>query len=132
MRWRSALGVATAWPAVYVVGYFVFAFWAFLSTAGRSRVPARVVSAQMVANALTIATVALTVGLFIVYLVIIAKDSQLDSGQKAAWMIVVLAGNVAGMLVYWYLHVSNKSQEEPGLPGVGLSLMTKRPPESDR
>ncbi len=125
-RWKTALGVATAWPLIYVVLYFLFAFWVFFSTAGSSDVPPHVASAQSAASAVNVVTILLTLALTIFYVVLISTNEAFSSSQKTAWVIVVLAGSIAGMLVYWYLFIHRESEAELGVLGVGFRMAAER------
>lgn len=125
-RWKTALGIATAWPLIYVVLYFLFAFWVFFSTAGGGEVPSDVAAAQSVASVLTILTVLLTVGLVVGYVALIIGDASQSSSQKIAWVIVVVTGSIAGMLIYWYLHLKQESEEQLGVLGLGFRLAAEQ------
>ncbi len=106
-RGKIALAVATAWPAVYAILYFLYGFYVLLATSG-ARTPGET-PAGLLVSVLTVATLLLDVGLVVAYVTSAVRN--LPASQRAGWIVVVLFANIPGMLAYWYLHIWRDSEE---------------------
>ena len=50
-------------------------------------------------------TIALTLGLLVVYIIDVFKNKKVKNDIKALWAIILILGNVIAMPIYWYLYI---------------------------
>ena len=109
---KLLLGLATFWPAAYMILFFVFIFSAILFGGGAvegSGPP----TAFVLIFALHLFTMLVITGLTIFYIVNVFKNARVDKDKKALWAVVLFLGNIVAMPIYWYLYIWKPVPEVP-------------------
>jgi len=99
---KILLGMATIWPAIYMVLFFVTAFSAIFSPGG-APTPFPIGSAGFIAAHLF--TMLLSMGLMAFYIFRVVKSDRLDNTRKIIWTLLIFMAGAFAMPVFWYLHV---------------------------
>jgi hypothetical protein len=108
---KIVLGLATVWPLIYLGIFFVFFFSIFAGFADPEP-PAWVDSRDggppdlfKVIFPLHLCTMAVTLGLLIVYVVLAIKNPRLTDTMRIIWVILILFGGMFAMPAYFWLEV---------------------------
>ena len=99
------MGLVTLWPAV--LAFFVFPVFAlqWFIFAWRAMPTDETPPAWfLLIFALPFATMLLTVGLLIVYVVDVFKNDRIAPDKKLLWAVALFMGGIIAMPVYWYLY----------------------------
>lgn len=106
------LGVATAWPPVYLILFLigVSAITIFLSP---NRPSGQEVSPFAVAGfvavfAVHMLTIVLVFALIAIYVVLALNNEQLEQSKKIAWVVLLCLFTMVTMPLYWYMYVWRK------------------------
>jgi hypothetical protein len=103
---KVLLGIATAWPLVYV-GLFMFAIFGMMilefyaPTVSSDEMPIWF----FVLFAGYFLTFIWMMGLIVIYILHLFKTDRVPKDQKALWAVVIFLGNMLAMPVYWYLYI---------------------------
>ncbi len=99
---KIVLGIATIWPIIYMVIFFLFIFsQIFLSPSSQSD-PSGGFFLIFILHFLTM--IWMFVLLFI-YIRDVFKNDRVAKDKKALWAVVLFFGNIIAMLIYWYLYI---------------------------
>jgi hypothetical protein len=103
---KILLAIATIWPFLYMIFFFVFMFSMFSSMSLKS--PPEVGAFNnffTVIIPLHVLTILLIVGLTIFYIVNVFRNDRVAQDKKALWAVVLFLGNVIAFPVYWYFYI---------------------------
>jgi hypothetical protein len=96
------LGLATVWPFLYMILFFLFVFSAiFLGQGDGDGIP---IMFGLILP-LHFLTMFLIMGLTVFYIVNVFRNEQVDRDKKVLWAVVLFLGNLIAMPVYWYLYL---------------------------
>jgi len=107
---KIALGVATAYPFLYMI-FFVLSFFGLMvfgATSHPTTPGARAGGPPaffLVFFAVHLLTMLWIFGLMAFYIVHLFKTERVSTDKKALWAIVLFMGNMFAMPVYWYLYI---------------------------
>ena len=111
---KILLGLASLWPLVYIVFFFIFVLSSFFflsSSAGQGVGPP---VSFMVIFLLHLLTMLWIMALTVFYIVNVFRNERVDKDKKALWAVVLFMGNMIAMPIYWYLYIWKE-------PAVSLS-----------
>ena len=100
---KLLLGLATVWPAVYLVLFFVTAFSTIFPSSGDVPTPFTIGSPGFIAAHFF--TMLLSMGLMAFYIYRAVKSDRLNDTWKIIWTLVIFFAATVAMPVFWYLHV---------------------------
>ena len=105
---KILLGLATLWPLVYMVLFFVFILstFFFLSTSTSQEFGS---VSFMVVFLLHLLTMLWITALTIFYIVNVFRNERVDKDKKVLWAVVLFMGNMIAMPIYWYLYIWKES-----------------------
>ncbi len=96
----------TFWPAIYMIGFFVFVFVFFLSMLLNLPIEAETFHRLLVIVVpLHLLTFAIIVALSVFYIYHLFRNDRIAPETKPVWAVVLLMGNVISMPVYWYVYI---------------------------
>ncbi len=102
---KILLGIATLWPFIYMILFFVFIFSSFLffsrSGAQRSGPPVFF----LVIFPLHLLTMLWIMALTVFYMVNVFRNELVDKDKKVLWAVVLFMGNMIAMPIYWYVYI---------------------------
>lgn len=105
------LGLATLWPPLFIVIFFVFVFSkGFVFTSDPE-------SGFSLMVGLHFSTMVWICVLVLIYILNVFRNERVASDKKNLWAVVLFLGNVVAMPVYWYLYI----WPEPSKTGEGVS-----------
>ncbi len=119
---KILLGVATLWPLVYVMLFFLLVASFFFAA---SRGPARggpLPDLFFIIFPLHFLMMLLSMGLTVFYMVDVFRNERVNKDQKVLWAIVLFMGNMIAMPVYWYLYIWPEGKELPAAPSTPGAL----------
>ncbi len=102
---KVLLGLATAWPIIYICIFFCFFFAVFWMDRGGPPIGFKLIFV------LHFLTMLWMVGLIACYLVYLFKTDRVAQDKKALWAVVLLLGNIGAMPVFWYLYIWRETEE---------------------
>jgi hypothetical protein len=113
---KILLGIATIWPILYMIFFFIFIFTAMTSSPSSVFDDSGSLGSMFaVIFPLHILTSFLMMGLTIYYIVNVFRNERVHQDKKTLWAVVLFLGNVIAMPIYWYLYIWG--EEKPaGLP----------------
>jgi hypothetical protein len=120
---KILLAIATIWPLIYMVVFFVVMISTF-SSMPLNRPP----DAGSLDNFVTIIlplhllTMLLVMGLTIFYIVNVFRNDRVIKDKKTLWAVVLFLGNVMVMPVYWYLYIWPSGKDSSATPGNRAAL----------
>lgn len=109
---KLLLGLATFWPAAYMILFFVFIFSAILFSGGGGDGAGPPTSFVLI-FALHLFTMLVITGLTIFYIVNVFRNERVEKDKKALWAVVLFLGNLIAMPIYWYLYIWKPAPEVP-------------------
>ena len=112
---KVLLGLATVWPAAYIVLFFVFVFSTVFFDNGLDG-PPNFFPVILLLHLLTMLVIA---ALTIFYIVNVFRNPRVDKDKKALWAVVLFMGSVIAMPVYWYLYFWMPAPEAPMFTNPG-------------
>lgn len=103
---RIAIGVATLWEWLYVVGFFAFigGMW-FLAFTHKQALPKAFAAGFGFIFVLHCLTMVLSFLLIAAYLRHAATNEQLTQEQRIAWILVLFFANMLAFPVYWWMYL---------------------------
>ncbi len=128
---KIVLGALSLWPILHFFvffGFFVLMFAASVGTAALgprgNALPAALAGGFALVFLLHFATLALTFGLTVFYIVYLFKTDRVRQDKKALWAVVLFLGNVIAMPVFFYLYVwpEQMPAAEQGPPVVAADV----------
>ena len=109
-KWaKILLGLATLWPFVYMIFFFVVIFSAFLFMPNQEAEGSGPPLFFVVLFPLHFLTMLLIIGLTIFYIVNVFGNDLVDKDKKALWAVVIFMGSMFAMPIYWYLYIWRES-----------------------
>lgn len=101
---KILLGLATLWPFVYLILFFIFVFSSmfFLRQSSGESGPPFFFLIFMAFHLLTMLWIML---LTIFYMVNVFRNDRVDKDKKVLWAVVIFMGNMIAMPIYWYLYI---------------------------
>src|SRR6185503_20715836 len=102
---KILLAVATLWPFVYMILFFVFVFSSILfmpSQAGEQSGPPFFF---VVFIALHLLTMLWILALTVFYMVNVFRNDRVDKDKKVLWAVVIFMGSIIAMPIYWFLYI---------------------------
>jgi hypothetical protein len=107
---KLLLGIATIWPFIYLVVFFIVFIGIFIySVSMRSQSGANSSDLPglgfMVFFALHLITMLWILALTIFYVINVFQNDRVDKDKKTLWAVVIFLGNIFAMPIYWYLYI---------------------------
>lgn len=103
---KIILGIATLWPILYMVIFFVFIFsWIFIFSQKEAPSPSGPPIEFLVIFGLHFLTILWIFVLLIIYIVNVFKNDRVAKDKKALWVVVLFLGTMVAMPIYWYLYI---------------------------
>jgi hypothetical protein len=106
---KLAIGALTVWPVVYMFLFMAFVagtmIWMGRAPKGGPAHSAGVPLAFFAVFAAHFATILLTFGLIVFYIVFLFKTDRVPQDKKALWAAVLFLGAFVAMPVFFYLYV---------------------------
>jgi hypothetical protein len=116
---KILLGLATLWPFLYMILFFLFIFLSILFMPGRGGGESGPPFFFVVFIALHLLTMLWIMGLTVFYIVNVFRNDRVDKDKKVLWAVVIFLGNMIAMPIYWYLYIW-KEVPADGLPHSSL------------
>lgn len=111
---KILLGLASLWPFVYVILFFLFilssVFFVFASSGQEAGPPLSL----MIIFPLHLLTMLWIMALTVFYIVDVFRNERVEKDKKVLWAVVLFMGNIIAMPIYWYLYIWKE-------PAVSLS-----------
>jgi len=110
---KLLLGLATIWPFVYMILFFITIFSVVLFSRGADpgAGPPPLIALIFPLHILTMLVI---MGLTIFYMVNVFKNERVVKDQKVLWAVVLFLGNVLAMPIYWYLYIWKEASPAAG------------------
>ena len=102
-RVKIALGVATFWPIILVLGGQVLVYRLLLDV--NKGVPLPIVPIAYYVVPLVYLTGVLAWALLVFYIVHALTTQAVPDNRRRFWVVILLVGNLVAMPVYWYKYV---------------------------
>lgn len=102
---KILLGLATLWPFVYMILFFVFIFSAFMFMPQSGSEESGPPMFFVIIVPLHLLTMLWVMGLTVFYMVNIFRNDQVDKDKKVLWAVVIFMANLIAMPIYWYLYI---------------------------
>ena len=102
---KILLGLATLWPFLYMILFFLFIFSSILFMPGPGGGESGPPFFFVVFIALHILTMLWIMGLTVFYMVNVFRNDRVDKDKKVLWAVVIFMGNMIAMPIYWYLYI---------------------------
>lgn len=104
---KVVLGLATIWPVIYMIFFFVVLILDSLASMFRegANEEGAVPFWLAIILPLHLLTMLLIVLLLVFYITHVFRNDRVDKDKKALWAVVLFLGNAIAMPVYWYLYV---------------------------
>lgn len=134
---KILLGLATLWPFLYLILFFIFFISLFLFMPGSEGEESGPPFAFVVFIALHLFTMLWIMGLTVFYIVNIFRNDRVDKDKKVLWAVVIFMGNVIAMPIYWYLYIwkevpAGSPPAQSSLAGAETSDWANEPRASSR
>lgn len=125
---KILLGLATGWPFVYMLLFFIFIFGIVLTSTpgpgdGRELNPLFGVGFFAI-FIIHFFTIFLMLGLTVFYIIHAVKNTKLDSNMRIMWIILFFFASMIAQPIYWYLQIWRES------PAGQFSTQLNPPPAS--
>lgn len=115
---KLLLGLATLWPVLYLILFFVVILLTTLFLPGTPGQPGPPPLIGLILP-LHLITMVVVFALMIFYIVNVFRNDRVEKDKKALWAIVLFMGSMIAMPVYWYFYIWKSSletvDEPPGL-----------------
>src|SRR5688572_7558223 len=109
-KWaKILLGLATLWPFLYMILFFVFIFSTVLFMPKQGAEGSDSPTFLVVIIPLLILTMLWIIGLTIFYMVNVFKNDMVDKDKKVLWAVVIFMASMFAMPIYWYLYIWRES-----------------------
>lgn len=106
---KILLGLATFWPFLYLILFFVFVFSSILFMPGPGEEGSGPPLFFAVFVALHLLTMLWIMALTIFYIVNVFRNDRVEKDKKVLWAVVIFLGNMIAMPIYWYLYIWNEA-----------------------
>lgn len=109
-KWaKILLGLATLWPFLYMILFFVFVVSAFLFMPTQEAEGSGPHLFFVLIFPLHLFTMLWIMGLTAFYMVNVFRNDMVDKDKKVLWAVVIFMGSLFAMPVYWYLYIWRES-----------------------
>jgi hypothetical protein len=100
---KVLLGLATLWPFVYLILFFVviFSTIVFVPGSGEPGPPPLIALILL----LHLFTMLAGIALIVFYILNVFRNGRVDRDKKALWAVVLFMGSMIAMPIYWYLYI---------------------------
>jgi hypothetical protein len=102
---KILLGLATLWPFLYIIFFFLFIFSSILFMPGSGENESGPPFFFALLFALHFLTMIWIMGLTVFYMVNVFRNDRVDKDKKVLWAVVIFMGNMIAMPIYWYLYI---------------------------
>ncbi len=102
---KILLGLATLWPFLYLILFFLFVFSSILFMPGTGGEESGTNFFFAVFIALHLLTMLWIMALTVFYMVNVFRNDRVDKDKKVLWAVVIFMGNMIAMPIYWYLYI---------------------------
>jgi hypothetical protein len=102
---KILLALATLWPFVYMILFFVMIFSMVMFMPTQSGEESEAPTFILIIFPLHLLTMLWIMALTVFYIVNVFRNDRVDKDKKALWAVVILLGNMIAMPVYWYLYI---------------------------
>jgi hypothetical protein len=102
---KILLGLATLWPFLYMILFFLFIFSTILFMPGPGGEESGAPFFFVIFIALHLFTMLWIMGLTVFYMVNVFRNDRVDKDKKVLWAVVIFMGNMIAMPIYWYLYI---------------------------
>jgi hypothetical protein len=133
---KILLGLATLWPFIYMILFFVFIFSSFFFVSRSRGQESGPPVFFLIIFLLHLLTMLWIMALTVFYMVNVFRNELVDKDKKVLWAVVLFMGNMIAMPIYWYLYIW---KEVPGglrnpmqVESAGNSLWTSNVSASSR
>jgi len=116
---KILLGLATLWPFLYMILFFIFVFSSIFFMPGPGREESGPPFFFVALVAVHLATMLWIMSLTVFYMVNVFRNERVDKDKKVLWAVVIFMGNMIAMPIYWYLYIW-KDMPAGGLPSPPL------------
>ena len=102
---KILLVLATLWPFLYMILFFVFIFSSIFfrpSPGGEESGPPFFFAVFI---ALHLFTMLWIIALTVFYMVKVFRNDRVEKDKKVLWTVVIFMGNMIAMPIYWYLYI---------------------------
>lgn len=103
---KLLLGIATIWPILYMVVFFIFMFSMVLLLLFQKGNPP--IGFFLTIFLLHFFTMIEIFVLLAIYVRDVFKNKRVEKDTKALWAVVLFLGNMIAMPIYWYLYIWKK------------------------
>jgi len=129
---KILLGIATAWPVVYIFGFiaFIFGFIAFAGGRdGGGEMNPLFAGGFVVLFLVHLVTIFLIMALTVFYIIHAVKNTKLDTNMRVIWIVLFFFGGLVANPIYWYLQIWREPKPEFGelMPPPASSWMSETP-----
>lgn len=109
-RAKIILGIATIWPILYGIIFFIFIFFIlFLSNQQQPNKPPTGFFVILPLHFLTMLDIFV---LLVIYITNLFKNERVENHKKVLWAVVLFMGNMIAMPIYWYLYIWKDSSKD--------------------
>lgn len=121
---KILLGIASGWPVVYIFLFFALIFGMIvLLPGGGGELDPIFRDGFAVLMVVHMLTIVLSLGLTVLYIVHVVKNTRLDGNMRIIWILLLLFGGMIAGPVYWYLQIWKE-------PKTDISQLPPPPPSS--
>ena len=115
---KILLGLATLWPFLYMILFFIFVFSSifFLHGPGGEQAGPPFF---FVVFALHLFTMFWIIALTVFYMVNVFRNDRVEKDKKVLWAVVIFMGSLIAMPIYWYLYIWKEASSLPSYPSLG-------------
>jgi hypothetical protein len=106
---KILLGLATLWPFLYMILFFVFIFSAIIFMPNSGSEESGPPLFFVVIFPLHLLTMLWIMALTVFYMVNVFRNDLVDKDKKVLWAVVIFMGNIIAMPIYWYLYIWRES-----------------------
>ncbi|MDP8943482.1 MAG: hypothetical protein M3N16_05110 [Actinomycetota bacterium] len=100
---KFALGLATLWPPLYIVFFFVVV--ATASIRGGGEPDEHLLVPEVVLLGLHLFTFVLIIVLLVIYLVHAYRTDRIPESRRTFWAVALFMGSIVSMPLYWWLYI---------------------------
>ena len=110
---KILLGLATLWPFVYMILFFIFVFSSILFMPSQPGEQSGPPFFFVVFIALHLLTMLWIMALTVFYMVNVFRNDRVDKDKKVLWAVVIFMGSIIAMPIYWYLYIWRVPRANP-------------------
>ena len=107
---KIILGIATIWPILYTVFFFLLVFSQFLFVSSGGSLNELPIGISLIFP-LYFITIILMFVLIFIYVKNVFKNDRIQD-KKALWVVAIFLGSYIAMPIYWYLYIWKEPRQE--------------------